>query len=241
MRKKRIIIISILILFSLLFYFRANITTIVMVKFLMNDQIDRFNIELTHYQLQSDFQYENTKKLSSSNISLIAPWMDYENSKDQKYRTIHTFTSGKSISFWNSENSNLLEKFKSDSNENKIKTLKKIVGEEAMNDPFLFEKSVYNSTANDVKFFIPRTEAAKLLMFLPIKSLSMFQTYINYFTNDKIRGFQYDVPAKNKATVIYFFDNEDNNYEIIISGDVSQNEIDFIISSIKLKEQISKQ
>lgn len=236
MNKRRIIIISILILFSVLFYFRTNIITFVTIKFLMSDQVSRINTELTSHQLQSNFQYKNKKELSSPNISLIVPWGDYKNSEDRKYRILHTFDSGKSISFWKTDDLNLLEKFKADSDENKIKTLKKIVGEDTMNDPFLFEKSIYSSTANDVKLFIPRTEAAKLLMFLPIKSLSMFQTYIQYFTDDRIRGFQYDVAAKGKATVIHFFDKNNNDYEIIIGGDVNQNEIDFIISSIKLKE-----
>lgn len=46
----------------------------------------------------------------------------------------------------------------------------------------------------------------------------------------------YDIPAKNKTTEIDFFDKNNNNYKIIIGGNVDQNEIDFIISSIKLKE-----
>jgi hypothetical protein len=83
---------------------------------------------------------------------------------------------------------------------------------------------ITNSTPGDEAQFIAKLVILKSTIFVGFSSSYSFSTNV-------VRGFQFGEASTSKEADINFFDQNDNHYNLLISG--TQDEIDYVLASIQ--------
>lgn len=115
-----------------------------------------------------------------------------------------------------------------------IQKIKEFFGEERLKSNYNFYKLVLEASPEQINILTPPKEAmAKFILIILKQGLALMgEEGIYSFSVDNIKGFQFGTPGKSEKMVIDFFDNNDNQYTLLISG--TQEEIDFILGSIEI-------
>ncbi len=173
-------------------------------------------------------------------LTFNVPWKENPNEELIK-KGIFKFSEDKRISFLPINNPNdptLVSQIINDAGEEKEQLeLKKMMGNSLSSDyDFYFE--TINSSPEQLSLSMTVEEAIVKQILLPMKfiivpSLSDKKSLTIYnFKTKNLKGFQFSTNNEN-TRAITAFDEKDHQYDIIISA--TQEETDFIISSIKFK------
>ncbi len=193
------------------------------------DDITKTIIVPTEHNISNNIIFDNFKTFSNDVFSFNVPWTDIKEAKEDKMRTTISFKSGNSINFFCFENNvNIMDAYDKDY----AKIITEIFDLNNPNDNHEFTQKIYNVSPNDYSFFISKKELTKLAFALPMKASTLLaKSYIYHFNYDNIRGFQYDI----NNGVLLEIDNKNYICSIPIkSKSISQDEIDYIISTIKI-------
>lgn len=116
----------------------------------------------------------------------------------------------------------------------------KILGKNAMGSNFQLAKIALKSTPEKISFFSNTNELVAASILLPIKWIlttpPVTGNNIHEFKINGLDGFQIGAPENNRTSVNFLIYNTmGDQYQINLSGSrISQDNIDFILSSIKL-------
>lgn len=108
-----------------------------------------------------------------------------------------------------------------------------VYGSQFINDPYIFYREILNSTPDNITFLTIQKKAEMEMFLLQLKQqiVSLGKDTIYEFETYYARGFQFG--GKDDLFVIVdFFNRENKLYSLLIKGG-TQEDIDFIISSIR--------
>lgn len=174
-------------------------------------------------------------------IEILCPWGEPIETKESSSLIAFIFDNDNKILLHAKNDVNFVNMFKMGVLENDIdieresrEKLDKIFNEETLSSDFIFQKTILNTTPDQIKLFMPKREIIKTYVYLTIKDLafSFIEPKNNYyFENTYTKGFQL---RTNNGLVIWAYDKYDYQYQIVIYGDnLNQQEIDDMISSIR--------
>ena len=240
------LIISILLIVTILF-FGTQIATIIFCKITLSKHPVVYKVpEKITFE---NYSFTNITKLSCFDYEFELPWEDVsEKTMTQSLARI-LFKSGKGIAVFSPEISiDFAQTFRS-REPKKAKLYYTFLGEKALRSDYDFYNTILRITPKDISLFkSPRHDIGATIS-LVLKSLfaSNGNSGIYEFSNDNFRGFQFGAPSMSKIVALSVFNEKNKRLDFFLfdkkneNVDISQKEINFIISSIKYStNRISK-
>lgn len=232
---------TILLLLTTAYFLRGHIYFYYLTNFILSENdIAKTSIVPTERTINNNIIFNDFKTISNDIFTFNSPWTDIKEIKEAEINagemnTTVSFESGNLINFSCYENDIIII---GAYNKDNIKMITKIFDLKNPNDNHEFTEKIYNVSPNNYKFFISKKELTKLAFALPMKAAMLLtESYIYHFNNDRIRGFQYDINDGVHLDV----DNKKYICSILIKAEsLSQDEIDYIISTIKIKNDLSQ-
>jgi hypothetical protein len=122
--------------------------------------------------------------------------------------------------------------------------LKKFKGYENISNDYELKQKILQTTPDSITFFTSPNITTPNLALLLLKQALIIITNsgsISNFVSNNGQGFQYGAPGLDKSTLVEYYDSDQYLYTFSIVGkDISQEDIDYILNSITLKEQSNK-
>ncbi len=131
-------------------------------------------------------------------------------------------------------------------NPNDANKLKAVMGAENIQSSYNFYSAILNTTPDQITYSTPAGQAYGKFILLTLKKLKVTESNkqdnnVYSFNTTNIRGYQQRTPEVSKISMIDFFDNQDHGYSMIIAApDLTQNDVDFILSTIKTSNNNSE-
>jgi hypothetical protein len=177
------------------------------------------------------------REFSFSNLTFKTPWTQITDMQERPGAVLLKFPMGKTISIIKgSEPGGLVKSLLGDKPE-EAKRIKSFFGEQILASNYIFYKNILESNPDQITIFMPQKEATARSVLIVLKtvlisSVGKGSKVVYNFTTDNIKGFQFGSPDEINRVYIEVFDNQDQQYGIIM-GNMYQSEIDFILSTIK--------
>ncbi len=178
--------------------------------------------------------FEQHYKLSTKWIELSTPWK-LSNTKPLKALTLYQFENDKGIIIAERKKK-FLDSFMSGDEKTNSK-FKHVFSEKNLYSEYNFEKLCLNTTPNQVSFFSSDEEMIMATIMIPMKGMFIGDKVYSFSVND-INGFQF-INKNTKTQYIHIFDKSDRCFELTFLN-ISQNEVDSILSSIKVVDLVKK-
>ncbi len=117
------------------------------------------------------------------------------------------------------------------------KELKRIIGEDISSSNYLLHMTLLNLDPNSLNITTSPRKIVAMGFELPFKEvLILGSPYVYSFHYNSLKGYQIAAKGKNDTSqVLTLFDTKDNVYSIAITNNPTQEEVDYIISTIKLE------
>jgi len=192
-----------------------------------------------------NYTFTNTTKFSCFGYDFEFPWSDVaKESVSQKFARIQ-FKSGIWVAVLSPEfAANFVEEYrKKDSKMEKVYSF--ILDEKTFQSEYDFHKAILNTTPHDLSLFKSPGKDIGIAILLTFKSLlaHLGDSGIYEFDNGNFCAFQFGNPLMSRAVMISVFSGKDTRLDLLIVDkknknkmNVSQKEINFIISSIKFSK-----
>lgn len=133
----------------------------------------------------------------------------------------------------------LTDSFYDEFSKSELEKVKELFGERIFSSDYVFYENIFKVSPDQVSYFTPLEEMYAKHTLLILKSIIMMPGYkdgIYSFQLENIKGFQIGIPQKSNMVTIQFYDEEENEYMILVSGqNVSQDDIDSILTSLRVK------
>lgn len=163
------------------------------------------------------------------------PWKDLVKKNERQNVVDLTFNQNKRVIIFDpKDNLDMVKNLFALRSEKDQKKLRNFFGDDILKSNYSFCTIVLNITPEKINIFNSSNQIIVSSILLTLKAIlppSSTGEIYNFEAGD-IKGFQFGDPKANKPILIWFFDKQDKQHELIISG--TQQEIDFILSSIKV-------
>jgi len=167
-------------------------------------------------------------------VEFKSPWGALIKDIDLESSKIFIFEKRKSIQIFNIDNNqfkiieSLIEKNSTDT-----QFYGEVFGNENIDSEYAIHNLSLATSPSQVKLLMPFNELGQKSVMLIVKAaIFVNSNKIFRFRNNNVRGFQFGEPDNYKDIPVHIFDKNDRLYRIIFSS-VNQDEIDYILSSIK--------
>lgn len=187
----------------------------------------------------SSFRPEKPKEISHFGISLTTPWG--APTQERKWGTadwVFFYKNPQHSILLSPPNPKSMISIQTISEVNpNSKDFKKVFGADAFSSNYVLYSILYNLNPDNLTIFSSPQQLTKMGIGLPMKQIITLQSpYIYSFNYQDIKGYQIEAKGKSSISkVLTLFDKKDNVYSISISGNLTQEEIDYIISTIKIE------
>lgn len=216
------------------FYFYPHIQSFILINFVLQDSKERLNTELVERDLSNDGNYYNVSDILDAEIDFAVPWVNFSRIDEGASSKIYVFEDNKRVLVFQESRLNNIDSVMSLEEENSYVENPEFQ-DKLKNDPFSIEKDIYASRVNQLGLFTSRQKAKDLYFNLPLKDGSSFEKDVSYFSNAYIKGFAYTLSSQHGSILVQFYDQNNVSRELIISGYDSDEEVNFIINSIRVK------
>ena len=129
------------------------------------------------------------------------------------------------------ENESIVKSLLGNNNEDAYK-MKALLGEENLKSEYDIINLCLNTSPDQATLFTPLKDLVKVPTMLVLKAMFTADKIYKFSTNN-LRGFQFVTNGDSSFTNVHLFDSKNQVFEIKFVS-VSQNEIDFILSSIEM-------
>jgi len=171
--------------------------------------------------------------ISYKNLSISLPWTDVEQKKELQTGVLTDFSSGMRVAF--SDGVHFLETWKQEQ-PGTFSEYQSHFGKDFSSD-YDYYNLLLTTTPESLKTASGKEAEYKNKLLALRTDTTSDSTPIYEFSNiNGIRGFQFGDPQNipsNTAFVTEIFDSQNTHYTLVLKGGVSQNDVDFILSSIK--------
>lgn len=168
-------------------------------------------------------------------LEFKAPWDNLVKNIDIDPVKLFVFEHKKSIqlNYVDKNQFNILESL-IDKNSQDIQFYKEIFGEINIKSEYAIYNLSLDTSPSQIHLLMPFNELGQKSIMLIVKAAIVVDVdKIFRFSTKNLRGFQFGEPDKNKEISVHIFDKKNRLFQIKFSS-ANQNEIDFILSSIKL-------
>ncbi len=182
-----------------------------------------------------EYKCGNCPEFSYYGFKLKTPWTEIVDIEKKSDGVILTFTQDKSLLIFDSQNQlDLVTSFSGDKPEDAQK-IKNFFGEENLKSDYNFYKLTLNKSPDQITIFTPKKEVIAKSILIVLKAILVVPVNggVYDFITEDMKGFQFGSPEASKGVFIYLFNSEGYQHEIIVFG-ATQDEIDFILSSIEI-------
>lgn len=182
----------------------------------------------------SQFNLDAYPNFTYYGLGFRTPWQEKPTIEEKNSLVIFRFPNDKSVVVFDPKYlpsvDDLLAK-----NPTELQKIKDIYGGEALKSTYNFYEYIFESSLDQISIFASRKEVLARTSAVVFKGIIVAgaggESGLYSFTIGEIRGFQFGDPKVRKNILIYIFDKEDKEYNILVFA--NQEEIDFILSSIK--------
>jgi hypothetical protein len=191
----------------------------------------------------SSMSEASRKKLSYFGYELEVPWDDIDNEKTRvaaKGIAVIVFRSGNAITFWTSPPNGLIGSI---SDENKIdrKTVAQVLGNDAAQSDYAFERAAFEMTPDQVPIFSSRKVTLGRWMLFTFKEGLLrggAESGLFFVTTREFQGFQYGRPVNPPKPMSVELFGKDVHIDVLfgqkLNGPtvISQADVNLVVQSI---------
>ena len=246
-KKKKIILLisassSLVVLFGLLIFFRPALimSPLLKMQFYSKEKDPSLYIKPIKHEINaSNFKAEVNSEISQFGVSLSSPWGEPLNTKElSSTKILYSFRDSHAILIDAPNPPSIFSTTNIAKTEEEISAFKKALGEETFLSNYMLHSRLLNLDPDRLSMLSSNYELTSMGIGLPMKQiLTLGSSYIYEFSYGQIKGFQISTNTeKAKIVVLTLFDSNDNIYNIAIHNNPTQEEVDYIISTIKLPD-----
>ena len=232
-------IFAILITISILF-FSTQIITMIFCKVMFSKYPVVYKVpeKIT----LGNYFFTNTTKFSCFGDDFEFPWSDIAKQSVSQNFSMISFKSGILVTILSPEFSTDFAQTFKNKDPKKAKLYYSFLGEKALQDDYNFYKVILNTTPKDISLFKSPKKDVGITIKLVLKNLLAINgnSGIYEFDNGKFHTFQFGNPSMAKFIVFSIFNEKNKRLDFFLFDkkhknkvNISQKEINFIVSSIK--------
>ena len=195
--------------------------------------------ELYVSPINMDVKYNDAEPdISCYGLEFKSPWGKSIGIIPSSRLTAYKFKDGKGLAIRSKSETSVVKEALKNLSQQKRDTLSKFLGEQALKSDFEYSKSILKYTPYDIKFMETMKNNKNIYGLLATKHSLMLllgesQDGIYVFDTGKVKGFQYGKPSVSAAVNLRIFD-ESKDYFITLNKNITQTEIDSIISTMQI-------
>lgn len=246
---KKFIILSILVLaVSISWFSYSFIVPRAIIFFTINGIYQRPELSIlpqTREIKRTDITMENLTTVTHSDLTLQIPYeiinsIERAGIKRLELRNNRKITLNPVIT----KDEGIAAAFQRESDPETRRKMEKIFSRESLSSNYMFIKIVMESSSQQLNWFSPLKKLTAGMILMPLKMLLIVGSTgdIYEFSINGLKGFQVGTPQPDRSSNIrlMIFDPQDRQFDIIFSnGNFTQAEIDFILTSLKIKNSDS--